>query len=83
MNLLGLTLVLLSVTIAAANVLKVECKDKFGIVMDENCQRKWQCVWGNPVLMPNCPLGMVYNRLGACVVKGVGGYQDCKMDGKG
>lgn len=50
--------------------------------MDENCLRKWQCVWGNPVLMPNCPLGTVYNKFGNCVVKGVGNYEDCKKNGK-
>lgn len=59
----------------------VKCASDFASFVSKDCTEMWQCVWGNPVKMPDCKAkGLIYSRqYKVCVWKN-SAYDDCKLD---
>jgi len=67
---------------ALAHAQKPECVgDAFQIIPKLDCKGYFMCVYGNPVEMPDCPVGSVFSTLAHVCVPENSNFDDCKREG--
>jgi len=67
---------------ALVNAQAPECMgDGFQIIPKLDCKGYFMCVYGNPVEMPDCPVGSVFSTVAHVCVPENSYFDDCKREG--